>query len=199
MERNEGKDSTLWCLLILTMCLVTSVGMVKFVCTAWGKGPVQGKIYNGPQYIEENFPLIDKFLECTVVRSPTSIDAKVVLDDDDNADDVDGRHEKIDDGTGDDGVADGTGDDGVGDGTNDKVGEPDTDDDSENEGKEGVVEHNFKMVAGEGAEVEPRRLGSSTKLGNNSQGLIAPIVMLVALSLFFASLRKRRKETGKMN
>lgn len=35
----------------------------------WGNGPVQGKIYNGPQYIENNFPLIDKFLECTVERN----------------------------------------------------------------------------------------------------------------------------------
>lgn len=35
----------------------------------WGKGPVQGKIYSGPEYIEEGFPLIDNFLECTVKRS----------------------------------------------------------------------------------------------------------------------------------
>lgn len=35
----------------------------------WGKGPVQGKIYNGPKYIEDNFPLIDKFLECEVERT----------------------------------------------------------------------------------------------------------------------------------
>ena len=34
----------------------------------WGKGPVQGKIHSGRSYIEENFPLIDKFLSCTVKR-----------------------------------------------------------------------------------------------------------------------------------
>lgn len=34
----------------------------------WGKGPVQGKIHNGPQYIEENFPLIDRFTTCSVER-----------------------------------------------------------------------------------------------------------------------------------
>jgi cyclophilin family peptidyl-prolyl cis-trans isomerase len=34
----------------------------------WGKGPVQGKIYNGPEYINENFPLIDSFEKCTVQR-----------------------------------------------------------------------------------------------------------------------------------
>jgi len=34
----------------------------------WGKGPVQGKIYSGPQYINNNFPLIDKMKSCTVQR-----------------------------------------------------------------------------------------------------------------------------------
>ncbi|KAL7566453.1 hypothetical protein ACA910_000931 [Epithemia clementina (nom. ined.)] len=34
----------------------------------WGKGPVQGKIYDGPQYINDNFPLIDKFKSCSVKR-----------------------------------------------------------------------------------------------------------------------------------
>jgi hypothetical protein len=34
----------------------------------WGKGPVQGKIYNGPEYINENFPLIDSFEKCSVER-----------------------------------------------------------------------------------------------------------------------------------
>jgi hypothetical protein len=33
----------------------------------WGKGPVQGKIHNGPDYINNDFPLIDKFKTCTVV------------------------------------------------------------------------------------------------------------------------------------
>lgn len=34
----------------------------------WGEGPVQGKIYSGRSYIEENFPLTAKFLTCTVER-----------------------------------------------------------------------------------------------------------------------------------
>ena len=34
----------------------------------WGKGPVQGKIHSGRSYIEDNFPLSDKFLSCTVKR-----------------------------------------------------------------------------------------------------------------------------------
>ena len=32
----------------------------------WGKGPVQGKIRNDPNYIPNEFPLIDKFETCQV-------------------------------------------------------------------------------------------------------------------------------------
>lgn len=35
----------------------------------WGKGPVQGKIHSGRKYIDENFPLTDKFITCSVERS----------------------------------------------------------------------------------------------------------------------------------
>eukprot|EP00934_Nitzschia_sp_Nitz4_P000697 Nitzschia sp. Nitz4//scaffold206_size41850//20353//21492//NITZ4_007422-RA/size41850-snap-gene-0.4-mRNA-1//1//CDS//3329541565//697//frame0 len=34
----------------------------------WGKGPVQGKIHGHPEYIEEEFPKLDKFLHCKVER-----------------------------------------------------------------------------------------------------------------------------------
>jgi hypothetical protein len=34
----------------------------------WGKGPVQPKIQAGSQYIEENFPYLDKFNTCTIQR-----------------------------------------------------------------------------------------------------------------------------------
>lgn len=34
----------------------------------WGKGPVQGKIHGHPEYIEENFPNMDKFVHCKVER-----------------------------------------------------------------------------------------------------------------------------------
>jgi peptidyl-prolyl cis-trans isomerase A (cyclophilin A) len=34
----------------------------------WGKGPVQGKIHAGPADLEEEFPLTDKFILCTVQR-----------------------------------------------------------------------------------------------------------------------------------
>jgi cyclophilin family peptidyl-prolyl cis-trans isomerase len=35
----------------------------------WGKGPIQGQIYGHPNYIEQEFPLTDKFIHCTVTRS----------------------------------------------------------------------------------------------------------------------------------
>ncbi|KAI2511147.1 peptidyl-prolyl cis-trans isomerase [Fragilaria crotonensis] len=34
----------------------------------WGDGPVQAKIRSGSSYMEENFPLSDKFLNCKVKR-----------------------------------------------------------------------------------------------------------------------------------
>lgn len=34
----------------------------------WGKGPIQGKIHGHPEYIEDNFPLTDKFVHCKVER-----------------------------------------------------------------------------------------------------------------------------------
>lgn len=34
----------------------------------WGKGPVQGKIHAGPEYIEQEFPKTDRFTTCTVER-----------------------------------------------------------------------------------------------------------------------------------
>jgi hypothetical protein len=48
---------------------------------AWGKGPTQGKIHGHPEYIDEGFPLTDKFLLCTVKRTTTS---GTVTDDEEN-------------------------------------------------------------------------------------------------------------------
>lgn len=44
----------------------------------WGKGPVQGKIYGHPEYIEENFPLLDKFIHCKVERLNVEQEGEVV-------------------------------------------------------------------------------------------------------------------------
>jgi cyclophilin family peptidyl-prolyl cis-trans isomerase len=35
----------------------------------WGDGPVQEKIHNNPDYIEREFPLTDKFVQCKVTRT----------------------------------------------------------------------------------------------------------------------------------
>ena len=44
----------------------------------WGKGPVQGKIHGHPEYIEENFPLIDKFVHCKVERLNVEEEGEVI-------------------------------------------------------------------------------------------------------------------------
>jgi len=41
----------------------------------WGKGPKQDPIYGGPEYIETNFPLTDRFETCKVRRQkPTTVE-----------------------------------------------------------------------------------------------------------------------------
>jgi cyclophilin family peptidyl-prolyl cis-trans isomerase len=41
----------------------------------WGKGPVQGKIHGHPEYIENEFPLTDKFVKCHVERKGKADDS----------------------------------------------------------------------------------------------------------------------------
>lgn len=57
----------------------------------WGKGPVQQKIHSGPAYMEENFPLTDKFTTCQVQRLTTAAEREAEITDptDDGADDTD--------------------------------------------------------------------------------------------------------------
>jgi peptidyl-prolyl cis-trans isomerase A (cyclophilin A) len=58
----------------------------------WGKGPVQGKIHAGPAYLEEEFPLTDKFIMCTVQRKLAEQPEEGIVtqdDDDGSGDDVD--------------------------------------------------------------------------------------------------------------
>lgn len=43
----------------------------------WGKGPEQDPIYEGPQYINEQFPLSDRFDTCEVTRHKPGEAAKV--------------------------------------------------------------------------------------------------------------------------
>ena len=44
----------------------------------WGKGPVQQKIHGHPEYINDNFPLIDKFVRCKVERLNVEKEGDVV-------------------------------------------------------------------------------------------------------------------------
>ncbi|CAJ1968886.1 unnamed protein product [Cylindrotheca closterium] len=54
----------------------------------WGKGPVQGKIYSGRSYIEDNFPKTDSFIRCRTERLNTvdDDDDKIVLKSDHKTD-----------------------------------------------------------------------------------------------------------------
>ena len=48
----------------------------------WGKGPVQGKIHGHPEYIEENFPKIDKFVHCKVERLNVEEEKEIIYKED---------------------------------------------------------------------------------------------------------------------
>ena len=52
----------------------------------WGEGPVQGKIYGHPEYIEENFPATDKFVHCKVERLNVEEEKEVVYKSDHKTD-----------------------------------------------------------------------------------------------------------------
>ena len=54
----------------------------------WGKGPVQQKIHNDPNYIPNEFPLLDKFETCTVIIRRPGEEEEASLDAGDRGDDV---------------------------------------------------------------------------------------------------------------
>lgn len=146
----------------------------------WGKGPVQGKIYNGPQYIEENFPLIDHFLECTVTRSGGSDSVDLSADSGSN--------------DGDDRVADmenHSTDDDAKSNEERKFG----DDDAEN--NEGGDKDSLDAEAL--SERRLVRLGKSLRSNADSHPYRFPAVMILVVGVLYASLRRRRKVSGKMN
>lgn len=136
---------------------------------AWGKGPVQGKIYNGPQYIEDNFPLIDKFLECTVTKSGGSAMGEDAV----NEANEDG------DGDGDDEAANA---------------EPD-DFERDIPKSQHPSDHIEKMPIGE-AQFR-RRLGKG--LGGDHQNFAFPAGVFLVVAVLFVSLRGHRKDSAKMN
>lgn len=139
----------------------------------WGKGPVQGKIHSGPQYIEENFPLIDKFLECTVERSESgsgdadvgeNIGAKRPNSDDENANAKSNLNQKTE-------VPSSRADDG--------------DDDHDNFL---VPESKRKLI----------RMGNQND-DVSYRSLAIPCVLVSLLLLLLVSIRGRNKVSAKMN
>lgn len=106
------------------------------------------------------------------------------------------NEEKLDDGTdeSDSGDASG-GDDRDADGTDDD-GEGSTD---ENEGSAEKVDLHLSGGLGIVKTGRKRRLGGNPSLESTPRVFVIAGIMAVALILFFLSLRRRRKETGKMN
>ena len=54
----------------------------------WGKGPVQGKIHQDPNYIPNEFPLTDKFENCKVIIHRPGEEEEASLDAGDRGDDA---------------------------------------------------------------------------------------------------------------
>ena len=117
-------------------------------------------------------------MECTVERFGGSEEEKL----DDGADDGDSG-----DASGsDDKDADSTDDDGEG-------------SSDENEGNAEKVDLHLSGGLGIVKAGRKRRLGGNPSLESTPRVFVIAGVMVVALILFFLSLRRRRKETGKMN
>ena len=55
----------------------------------WGKGPEQHKIHSGGlEYMEKNFPHLDKFLTCHVIHDEESEEEKEIMNENDGNDDM---------------------------------------------------------------------------------------------------------------
>lgn len=155
----------------------------------WGKGPVQGKIYNGPQYIENNFPLIDKFLECSVERSGGAVEVG------------EGGAARFDDG--DDKVANEAKDDFETNGEGDD-GESGSDEEAEGSDNYLLSEEKRKLIKQTVRLGGPNALANGNKLKGiggfpHSQNMIFPAALGLMFVALFVSLRGRRKDTAKMN
>jgi len=144
----------------------------------WGKGPVQGKIYNGPQYIEENFPLIDRFLKCTVERRESSAAGVAVNAERDDGDDIIANAE-------------------VDDFQVVEVHDPLK--------KTLLPSDHIQDMEHSSLDKEPKRRlvrsGLQNPLENsaNSQTFIFPAAVVLVLVILFCSFRGRRKDSAKMN
>jgi peptidyl-prolyl cis-trans isomerase A (cyclophilin A) len=182
----------------------------------WGKGPVQGKIYNGPKYIEEGFPLIDKFLKCKVTRlngsSTVGRELQGNVGDDEESPSGDSPEEggeSPDEG----GESPDEGGDAGGDEDGDENGDRDSKDDGDenedgdesddgdakaeenrvtagHEKKTGIRSNNKKFFAVPQATLEKRELEG----GVDSNSLYFPILVILAMVVLSVVARGRRKE-----
>uniref|UniRef100_A0A6U9YFP8 PPIase cyclophilin-type domain-containing protein n=1 Tax=Pseudo-nitzschia australis TaxID=44445 RepID=A0A6U9YFP8_9STRA len=160
----------------------------------WGKGPAQGKIHSGPEYIEEGFPLIDKFLECTVKRSGSSeIGGKAAEMGGDDGDDM---NEKADDDTNSNEEAD-------------EIEMVDIDDDTaeppsdhgEKQKRRGIrsTVHSDKFYAVP-QDVHEKRMRFNRLAGNiDSDSYVFPVGVILVMVLLYVLLRRRGKESAKEN
>lgn len=152
----------------------------------WGKGPEQGRIHNGPQYIENNFPLIDKFLECTVKRLKPGAAAVTAAADDGDDQKV---NEELDDMEQPEGkVIEGTDD------------EPMQDDKSEPETgvKTQPRRRGLRLPGKEKFFAKAQNIGSkfvSKQAG--SQDVVFPIALILLLFVVALSCRGKRKNISK--
>ena len=176
----------------------------------WGKGPVQGKIHNNPDYIKNEFPLIDKFESCTVIihkngeASPRNLAAAEA-----GGDDGGNKEEEAggDDGGEKEEDPDTTKEEAT---TDEEEEEEKGDDEEENEEEEvGRAElHNRREIrdfkraqdnADDPVEIEQRELEASVRkttfLGDTLQmAAVAAGILLMILGLVAVSRRSRTKK-----
>jgi len=154
----------------------------------WGKGPVQGKIYAGPSYIEDNFPKTSRFETCTVERgSMTNVEENEVKDDDGTNDDETKEEGKDDDET-------------------EEKGKVDIEEKSHDLADRKVKKHAAESISGRDTNTNLKRaiksrvnsLRSKTEETETSTDLIAVSGILVIILLAIAIKSSRgKKKSGK--
>lgn len=146
---------------------------------------MQGKIYNGPQYIEDNFPLIDKFLDCEILSADFAEESES------------GDGQSGDSHSGEANPDSGDAELDIGD---DEEANAELDDLQEEKNDAGNLEVGENVALGAASSRRLGRWDVKNKLGTSTSGGLAfPAGVLVVLMIFLISVRGRRKVTAKMN